>query len=102
MTKQTGIRAAALLLVAVASPLLQAAPRDGITAEDRAHWAFQKVTRPAAPQIQNSKFKIQNEVDAFLVAELETKGIDPSAPADKITLLRRASLDLTGLPPTPE
>ena len=102
MTKQTHIRAAALLLAAFVSPPLQAAPRGGITAEDRAHWAFQKVARPAVPGIQNSRFKIQNAVDAFLVAELEARGIEPSAPADKITLLRRANLDLIGLPPAPE
>src|SRR5262249_6609367 len=69
---------------------------------DSAHWAFQRVIRPAVPAIQNSKLKILNPIDAFIAAEMEAKGIGPAPAADKITLLRRASLDLIGLPPTPE
>ena len=46
--------------------------------------------------------KARNPIDAFILARLEEKGIQPNPPADKITLLRRASLDLIGLPPTPE
>ena len=102
MTNPIPICVVALLLAAVASPLLPAAPRDGITAQDRAHWAFQKVTRPAVPEVRNSKFQIQNPIDAFIDAKLEQAGIEPSSAADKITLLRRATFDLIGLPPTPE
>jgi len=103
MTKQTNLPAATLLAASFATLLPMAAvAREGIQPDDRAHWAFQKVTRPAVPAIQNSKFKIHNPIDAFIAAELEAKGIAPAPAADKVTLLRRASLDLTGLPPTSE
>jgi hypothetical protein len=103
MTKLTCMTAATLLAaVWGASLTLTAVAREGIQPEDRNHWAFQKVTRPAVPGIQNSESRIQNPIDAFIAAELEAKGITLSPAADKITLLRRATLDLTGLPPTPE
>jgi hypothetical protein len=64
-------------------------------------WAFQPVTKPAAPEVKNQSW-VRNPVDAFILAKLEEKGLAPSAPANRITLIRRASLDLIGLPPTPE
>jgi hypothetical protein len=73
---------------------------DDFEPEDRAHWAFQKVTRPELPQVQNRDW-VRNAVDAFVVAELEKQNIPPGPPADKRTLLRRAYLDLIGIPPTP-
>jgi hypothetical protein len=73
---------------------------DDFDAEDRAHWAFQKVTKPELPQVQNRKW-VRNGVDAFILAELEKQNITPSSPADKRTLLRRAYLDLIGVPPKP-
>ena len=63
-------------------------------------WAFQPPTRHKVPEIQNSKFKIQNEIDAFLLDALSKKGLTPVGDADKRTLIRRIYLDLTGLPPT--
>ena len=65
------------------------------------HWAFQKVQRPAVPLVDNEEW-VRNPVDAFVMAKLEAKGLDPSARADQITLLRRAYFDLIGLPPMPE
>src|SRR5262249_34563925 len=65
------------------------------------HWAFQPVVRPAVPEIRNPKFEIRNEIDAFVLAKLEAAGLKSAAPADKRTLIRRATFDLTGLPPTP-
>ena len=73
-----------------------------ITAEQRQYWAFVKPVRPAIPTIQNPKSKIQNPIDAFVLAALSQKTLTPSPPADKATLLRRVTFDLTGLPPTPE
>ena len=103
MNKPTCIPAATLLATVCVTFLpIAAVARDGIQPEDRAHWAFQKITRPAVPAIKNLELKIKNPVDAFIAAELEAKGIAPAPATDKITLLRRASLDLTGLPPTPE
>jgi hypothetical protein len=62
-------------------------------------WSFRPVSRPAIPK---AKSQIANPVDAFILAKLEAKGLKPSPPADKRTLIRRATFDLTGLPPTPE
>lgn len=65
------------------------------------HWAFAPPERPAVPQLQNSR-SARNPIDHFILARLEREGITPSPEADRVTLLRRASLDLLGLPPTPE
>jgi cytochrome c553 len=68
----------------------------------KTHWAFKPIANPAPPEIQNSKFKIQNPLDAFLLAKLEPAGLSFAPAVDKRTLLRRATFDLTGLPPTTE
>ena len=77
-----------------------------IQQRSKTHWAFQPVTKPAVPELKSqiSDFKCQtrNEVDAFVLARLEAAGLKPSAPADRRTLIRRATFDLHGLPPTPE
>ncbi|KAF0171302.1 MAG: hypothetical protein FD161_4335 [Limisphaerales bacterium] len=65
------------------------------------HWAFIAPKRPALPKVQGSKFKVQSPIDAFILARLEKEGIPPAPEADKATLIRRVTLDLTGLPPTP-
>ncbi len=68
-----------------------------ISEAQRNFWAFRPVVRPAVPP-----GKAKNEIDRFLLARLEKEGLKPVGPADKRTLIRRATLDLTGLPPTPE
>jgi cytochrome c553 len=69
--------------------------------KDRAkHWAFQPVRKPAVPAVKNKAW-VKTSVDAFILAELEKNGLKPAPAADRRTLLRRASFDLTGLPPTP-
>src|SRR5262245_19891731 len=73
-----------------------------LTAEDRSYWAFQPVRRPLVPQVLASHAAVRNSIDAFLQASLREKGLDLSPPADRVTLIRRATFDLTGLPPTPE
>jgi len=65
------------------------------------HWAFQPLVKPAIPEVKDST-AVFNPIDAFVVAKLEDKGIKPSAVADKRLLIRRATFDLIGLPPTPE
>jgi len=89
---------AATLLVWGCASVLYAS--DAFDAEDRAHWAFQKATRPELPQVQNRAW-MRNEVDTFVLAELEKQNIPPGPAADKRILLRRAYLDLIGIPPTP-
>ena len=93
-----------LLVAAVALlPLANTAapPKDPVTPQDRQYWAFQQVKRPEIPKVQDAKW-VRNPIDAFLLSRLEAKGLSPAPPADKITLLRRATYDLTGLPATPE
>jgi mono/diheme cytochrome c family protein len=65
------------------------------------HWAFVAPVRPAVPEIKNRAWA-RNPIDNFILARLEKENLAPSPEADKITLLRRLSLDLTGLPPTPK
>jgi hypothetical protein len=67
------------------------------TDQQRNYWAFQKVAKPAMPAV-----RARNPIDAFVLAKLGAQKLKPNPPADKITLLRRAYLDLTGLPPSPE
>jgi cytochrome c553 len=64
------------------------------------HWSFQPVRRPPVPGVRNRAW-VRNPIDAFILARLEADGIQPSPEADRHRLLRRLSLDLTGLPPTP-
>ena len=65
------------------------------------HWAFQALRRPEPPLVRYQGW-VRNPIDIFVLSRLEAEGIEPSPEADKVTLLRRASLDLTGLPPSPE
>ncbi len=65
------------------------------------HWSFVTPTRPVIPNVKNSSWP-RNPIDNFVLARLEKEGLPPSPPADKPTLVRRAALDLTGLPPTLE
>jgi mono/diheme cytochrome c family protein len=70
-------------------------------AQYQKHWAFEQPVRETPPVVQNEDW-IRNEIDRFVLARLEKEGIEPSPEADRITLLRRVHLDLTGLPPSPE
>jgi hypothetical protein len=78
-----------------------AAAPELFSAEQRAYWAYQTVRRPELPDVSEESW-VRNPIDAFILSQLEAREINPSPQADKITLLRRASFDLTGLPPTPE
>jgi mono/diheme cytochrome c family protein len=64
------------------------------------HWAFVAPVRPSVPAVKDAGW-IRNPIDNFILARLERENLKPSPEADKATLLRRAKLDLTGLPPTP-
>ena len=65
------------------------------------HWAFQTPKRAAFPAVKNEGW-VRQPIDRFVLAKLEKEGLKPSTEADSITLLRRVTLDLIGLPPTPE
>ena len=64
------------------------------------HWAFQPPRRPPLPEVRDPQARICNPTDRFILARLEELGLRPSPPADRVTLLRRLSLDLIGLPPS--
>ncbi len=86
--------------VLAAPPPATEKPKE-FTPQQKRWWAFQPVARVAPPAVKQSTW-VHNDIDAFILAKLEEKGIAPNPPADKLTLIRRASLVLTGLPPTPE
>lgn len=65
------------------------------------HWAYVKPVRPETPAVTEPRW-IANPIDAFILARLEREGLKPTAPVENLSLLRRISLDLTGLPPTLE
>ncbi len=65
------------------------------------HWAFQPVAHVEPPQVDHPDWA-QNPIDQFIYAELKARGLQPAGLADKRTLIRRATFDLIGLPPTPE
>ncbi len=65
------------------------------------HWAYQPVASPDPPEVQDSAWP-RTPIDRFILARLESAGLSPSPAADRLTLLRRATFDLTGLPPTAE
>jgi hypothetical protein len=63
------------------------------------HWAFRAPVRPLLPSVRNHAW-VRNAIDYFVLARLEKEGLSPALEADRVTLIRRLSLDLTGLPPT--
>jgi hypothetical protein len=89
---------AALVLLLAVGPSSLAAE---VTAKDRDFWSFRPLHRPAVPPVKDAG-RARTPVDAFLLARLREKGLTFSAEADRVTLVRRAAYDLTGLPPTPE
>jgi hypothetical protein len=70
-------------------------------ADKRNHWAFKAPVRPLVPEIEKRKWA-RNAIDQFVLARLEKEKLRPSPEADRITLIRRVTLDLTGLPPSPK
>jgi len=86
---------------AVVQPPRAADGRYVITPEQRAYWAFQPFRKPNVPVVKDSSWA-RSEIDRFILAKLEERGLKPVKPADKRVLLRRATFDLIGLPPRPE
>lgn len=71
-------------------------------AEYEKHWAFIPPKRPSAPKVRLADGTLPGPIDAFVLARLEAEGMKPAPGTDRRTLIRRVTLDLTGLPPTPE
>ncbi|MBI3880432.1 MAG: PSD1 domain-containing protein [Verrucomicrobia bacterium] len=71
------------------------------TEDERSYWFFQPVKRPEVPKVRNTKL-VRTPVDAFLLKQIEAQKLSFAPEADRRTLIRRATFDLTGLPPTPE
>lgn len=85
-----------------ARPEPEVIPRGlGITSEERSYWAFQPIRRPDVP-LAKSVDRVKTPIDSFLLAKMETKGLAFAADAAKTKLIRRAYLDLIGLPPSPQ
>jgi hypothetical protein len=78
-----------------------AAAASKLSAEDRAFWSFQPIKQVGPPPLGDASWP-KSPIDQFVLAKLEEAGLKPVAPADKRTLIRRATFDLIGLPPTPE
>lgn len=75
--------------------------KKGMTVDEgRNFWSFKPMTKPELPAVQKKSW-IKSPIDAFILAKLEAKQLKPAAPADRRALIRRATFDLTGLPPTP-
>jgi hypothetical protein len=70
--------------------------------ENQKHWAYLKPVRPALPELADATRVVRNPIDRFVLARLEKQGLAPSPDAGRARWLRRVSLDLVGLPPTPE
>ena len=87
-----------LLFIALSTTLLAKPPS---IEEGRKHWAFQPLSDAKPPAVKNTAWP-KNDVDRFILAELEKNRLQPSPEADPATLIRRVTLDLTGLLPTPE
>ena len=79
----------------------QLAPSATFSEEEKNFWAWQPVKDTVPPSV-NDKAWIRTPVDQFVLKSLDDAGLKPAGPADKLTLLRRVTFDLTGLPPTPE
>jgi hypothetical protein len=95
-----------VVAIALAAARLEARdPADysdpAITAADKAHWSFKKPVRRDLPTVKRTGW-VKTPIDAFILARLEAAGLTAAPEADKLTLIRRLTLDLTGLPPTPE
>jgi hypothetical protein len=76
------------------------APVERYTPAERKHWSFQPRKHPQPPQFANDPW-VKSPIDAFILAGLKQAGLSPAPQADRRTLIRRVSFDLTGLPPTP-
>jgi hypothetical protein len=96
-TNSPAITARGLALCLAATGAYSAEPHV-FTPAQKSFWSLQPVTKPVVPDVKDRSW-VKNPIDAFVLAKLEEKQLQPNKPADKLALLRRVSIDLTGLPP---
>jgi hypothetical protein len=87
--------------IAIEPDIATTTPDPMVTDKDREFWAFQSPRRVTIPSVTKTD-RARNPIDAFVSQKRKAKGLEPAPEADRLTLLRRATFDLTGLPPTPE
>ncbi len=86
----------------VGGDIAKSPPKGGVVTEEaKKYWAYQPVKRSAVPEVKGKEW-VKSPIDAFVLAKLEAKGLKPVKPADRSSLIRRVTYDLTGLPPSPE
>jgi hypothetical protein len=91
-----------VLGLALSTPLLLPAEAPHVfTPAQKSYWAFQPIRKSQVPAVQNKAW-VKTPIDAFILAKLQENRLEPNPSADKLTLLRRATIDMTGLPPTQE
>ena len=86
--------------IALGAPWPEGRPEDRLI-EPATHWSFQPVDQTVPPDVSDQAW-VRNPIDSFVLARLDEAGLSPSADASRATLIRRAYLDLIGLPPSPE
>jgi hypothetical protein len=94
MDRHTGF---SLVLTLVVASLLP----PGTTGAEEPFWSFKPLENPPPPRIRDASW-VQSNIDSFVLARMQEKELEPVAAADRPTLIRRATIDLLGLPPTPE
>src|SRR5437899_1172517 len=95
MMKRLGL----LLVVFAHGDVIHAGDPDWSAAKKN-HWAWKAPVRPAVPVVKDRTW-VRNPIDTFILAKLEAAGMTPAQPANREQLIRRATFDLIGLPPTP-
>ena len=91
----------AVIGLALSAGIVYTAESDTFTPAQRSFWSFQPVKKSPIPTVKNQQW-VKTPIDSFVLAKLEEAAIQPNPPADRLTLLRRATIDMTGLPPTQE
>jgi len=89
------------LVLGLATVALRSADVHTFTPAQKNYWAFQPIAKPTPPAVKNQQW-VQNPIDAFVLQKLEAQNLQPNPRAGKLTLLRRTTIDMTGLPPTQE
>ena len=91
----------AVVGLALTAGIVYTAESDTFTPAQRGFWSLQQVKKTPVPAVKTQQW-VKTPIDSFVLAKLEEAGLQPNPPADRLTLLRRATIDMTGLPPTQE